>query len=270
MVGPANAHIKFRGSISERSVEPYLRMLKFVREKSKFKGLLFDISSGGGGEVPSTDLYLAIKRVARAKPVVATIASIGASGGYMAALGAQKIYAYEGSAVGSIGVVMPHFAVKGLLDKLGIDVELLHQGRHKDAYQGLRPLTEEERTKLNKVGEVSYNSFVEVVAKERKKSRDEILKLATGEFWSGRQALQLGLIDVIGDRETALEDLCRMSGVPRDRTVQVVPPQSWMETLVSKFLGGSSETVGAAVGRGVRMAMEETLQDWALEGGYLR
>lgn len=270
MVGPVNAHIKFRGSISERSVEPYLRMLKFVREKSKFKGLLFDISSGGGGEVPSTDLYLAIKRVALAKPVVASIGSVGASGGYMASLGAQKIYAYEGSAVGSIGVVMPHIAVKGLLEKLGVDVELLHQGRHKDAYQGLRPLTDEERTKLLKVGEVSYNSFVEVVAKERKKSRDDILKLATGEFWSGRQALQLGLVDLIGDRETALEDLSRMSGVPRERTVEIVPPRSLGERLFGNFLGGPSEMVGSAVGRGVRVALEETLQDWILEGGFFR
>ena len=213
------AHVQFRGTIRERSVEPFLRLLHAIRMRKRFKGVLLDISSGGGADIPSTDLYLAVKRLDQVKPVVATIGSVGASGAYMAAIGARKVYAYPDSIVGSIGVVYPHFAVRGLLTKLGIEVEMLHQGRHKDAYQGYRPLTDEEREKVNAVGANSYRSFVEMVARERKQPVDRIQELATGEFWSGVDAMRLGLVDALGDREAALDDLARMTSVAPQRTV---------------------------------------------------
>jgi protease IV len=266
MVGSALAKVKFRGTIRERSVEPYLKILRFVREKAKFKGLLLDISSGGGEDIASTDFYLAVKRVSQVKPVVASVGSIAASGAYMAALGAHRIYAYEESGVGSIGVIMPHFAVQGLLDKLGVDVELIHHGRHKDAYQGLRKLTDEEREKLSKVGEVSYNSFVDMVARERRKPREEILKLATGEFWSGKQALQLGLIDAIGDRERALEDLAHTAGVPARRTLEISPPRPFFERLTS----GSFSAIGIGLAQGFRASVQESIEDAILSSRRYR
>ncbi len=262
MVRPVLARVKFRGTIRERSVEPYLRILRYVRDKSKFRGLLLDISSGGGEDIASTDLYLAVKRVAKVKPVVAAVGSMAASGAYMAALGAHRIYAYEESAVGSIGVIMPHVAVQALLQKIGIEVELLHQGRHKDAYQGLRSLTPEEREKLLKVGEVSYNSFVDVVARERRRPRDQILALATGEFWSGKQALALGLIDALGDREAALEDLAHAAGVPSRRTVELSPPRPFFERLA----GGPVASLGSGLAQGFHSSVQDALEDLLLYG----
>jgi protease IV len=266
MVGAALARIKFRGTIRERSVEPYLRLLRFVRDKPKFRGLLFDISSGGGEEIASTDLYLAVKRVAKVKPVVASVGSLAASGGYMAALGAHKIYAYEESGVGSIGVVMPHIAVGGLLDKLGVKVEMLHLGRHKDAYQGIRALTDEEREKMLKVGEVSYGTFVDLVARERRKPREEILKLATGEFWSGQQAMQLGLIDALGDRERALEDLAHTTGVPSRKTYELSPPRALFERLTS----GPFTSMGLGLSASIQTSVQEAIEDAILFGRYQR
>lgn len=266
MVGGVLAHVKLRGTIRERSVEPYLGLLRLVREKSKFRGLLFDISSGGGDGVASSMLYQAVKRVAAVKPVIASVGSVAASGGYMAALGANKIYAHPESDVGSIGVFIPHVVASGLLDKVGIKVELLHYGRHKDAYQGLRDLTEEERAKLMRVAESGYNSFVELVARERHKSREDMLLLATGEFWAGSQALSLGLIDTLGDREMALEELSQRTGIPTRKTVDIAPARPFLDRLLS----GPAYRAGTSLADSLFGGMEERLEDLILSQGRLR
>jgi protease-4 len=254
------AHVVFRGTIREKSADPFVRMLKGIRETRRFKGVLLEISSGGGGAVASYDLYLAVKRLDAVKPVVATIGSLAASGGYMAAIGARTVYAYPDSGVGSIGVIYPFFAVKGLLDKLGIDVDLVHQGRHKDAYQGFRRLTDEERGKMEALTLDGYRSFVALVAEARHRPPAEIEPLATGEIWSGLRAKELRLIDALGDREMALEELERLTRVSARKLVRVVPPQPFLE----RFLGGLGSSVGQSLGASFR----ESLEDAALEGRF--
>jgi protease IV len=251
------AHVQFRGTIRDRSVEPFLGLLKALREKRRVRGVLFDISSGGGGSVASSDLRLAIKRLDAVKPVVASIGSIGASGGYLAAAGARRVFAYPDSSVGSIGVVYPHVAVEKLLGKIGVEVELLHEGRHKDAYQGLRPLTDEERGKLQAVARSSYDEFVLAVAEDRHRPVEEIRALATGEFWSGRRALDLHLVDALGDRESALAELSRLTGVPTKKTVRAIPPRPFLE----RVLGGA----GWSISEGIATRFQDRLEDAALD-----
>jgi len=253
------AHVSFRGTIRERSVEPYLRVLRALRERRRIRGVLLDISSGGGEAIASTDFYLGVKRLDAVKPVVVSIGSMGASGAYMAALGGRRIFAYPDSAVGSIGVIFPHFAVRDLLRRLGISVELVHLGVHKDAYQGYRPLTEEERAKLQAVAQESYDSFVALVARERHRSLEEVRALATGEFWSGARSLELGLVDALGDRDAALEELARITGVPVRKTVRVAPPRSFLERLMT---GGAGAFAGALSSR-----LQESVEDAVFDSG---
>ncbi|MCL5984542.1 MAG: S49 family peptidase, partial [Candidatus Thermoplasmatota archaeon] len=212
------------------------------------------------------DLFRAVQRVAQVKPVVATIGSSAASGGYMAVLGAQRVFAHEESDVGSIGVFIPHISVAGLLSKLGIEVELLHHGRHKDAYQGLRPLTEEEKGKVLAVARVGYDSFIEMVARQRKLPVPRVQELATGEFWSGKQALSLGLVDALGDREDALEHLSKLTGISPSRAVQVSPAIPFLRRIAPFLAPGMSDEVGL----GLRRAVEETLEDLVVQEGRLR
>ena len=252
------AHVAFRGTIRERSVEPYLRLLKALRYKRRVKGVLLDLSSGGGEAIASMDFYLAVKRLNEVKPVYASIGSVGASGAYMAALGARKIFAYPESDVGSIGVISAHFAFRDLLRRMGVSVELLHAGEHKDAYQGYRPLSEVERTKLQAITQEGYDVFVQLVARERKRTVEEILPLATGEFWTGSQALKLGLIDALADREAALEELARFTGVSSRKTVRASPPRP----LFDRLFGGSANALGSSLVSRFR----DTLEDAVLEG----
>jgi protease-4 len=254
------AHVVFRGTIRERSVEPYVRLLHTLRYRRRVRGVLLDISSGGGESIASLDFYLAVKRLNEIKPVYASVGSIAASGAYMAALGARRIFAYPESEVGSIGIIVPHVAVRELLRRIGISVELLHVGEHKDAYQGFRPLTDVERTKLMAVAQEGYDEFVQLVAKERKRPVDEIRALATGEFWTGRRALQLGLIDALGDREEALASLARETGVGVRKTLRLAPPRPFLDRLLS----GSGSSMGGLTGR-----FHDALEDAVLDiGGF--
>jgi len=179
----------------------------------------------------------------------------------MAALGARRVFAYPESAVGSIGVIMPHIAVRELLQKLGISVELLHVGEHKDAYQGYRPLTDVERSKMLTVAQEGYDEFVGLVARERKRPVEEIRALATGEVWTGRQALQLGLIDALSDREGAMEALAAATGVPVRKAVRIAPPRSFLDRLLN---GG-----GVGYGGGISGRLHDTVEDAVLDlGGW--
>jgi protease IV len=251
------AHVAFRGTIRERTVEPYLRLLKALRTKRRVKGVLLDLSSGGGEAIASMDFYLGVKRLNEVKPVYASIGSVGASGAYMAALGARRVFAYPESDVGSIGVISAHLAVRDLVRRLGISVELLHVGAHKDAFQGYRPLTDIERAKLQAIAQEGYDVFVELVAKERKRPVSEILPLATGEFWTGSQALKLGLIDALADREAALEELARATGVSSRRTVRVSPPRP----LFDRLFGASAANLGAGLVGRFQDAVEDAILD---------
>jgi protease IV len=255
------AYVQFRGVIRERTVEPYLRILRALRERRRVRGVLLDISSGGGESTASTDFYLAVKRLDATKPVFASIGALGASGAYMAAVGARRIFAYPESAVGSIGVIFPHFAARDLLRRIGISVELLHVGEHKDAYQGYRPLTDTERTKLQAVAQESYDNFVGLVARERKRPVEEIRALATGEFWSGFRAMQLGLVDAMGDHEHALEELAQATGVSVRKVVRLAPPRG----LIERLFAGSA----GAMASGFTSRLQESLEDSLLDGGGL-
>ncbi len=241
-------HVPFRGTIRERTVEPYLRLLKGLRTRRRVKGVLFDISSPGGEVVASTDLFLAVQRLNATVPVYASIGGVGASGGYLAALGARKVYAYPESLVGSIGVVYPHVAVRDLLRRLGVSLELVHVGEHKDAFQGYRPLTEVERGKLQAVAQDDYDAFVGTVATARHRSPEQVRALATGEVWSGQRAQALGLVDALGDREAVLEELARAVGVPARKTVRLGPPRPfWARFFDGGFSSALSDRLGEAV-----------------------
>ncbi len=185
-----------------------------LRDSRRVPAVVLDIDSPGGSASASDDLFLAFERLARAKPLVAAIRGTGASGAYLAALPARRILANPNAIVGSIGVISAGPRVARLLDRAGVSVTVSKAGRLKEMGAPWRDDSDEELAKEQELVDAIYAAFVERVATARHLPEERVRELATGEVWLGRRALELGLVDEIGDLERAIEVAAGMAGVP--------------------------------------------------------
>jgi len=158
--------------------------------------------------------------------------SMAASGGYYISAKADKIVALPGTSTGSIGVIAQIPNVKGLFDKLGIEMQTFKGGKYKDMYSGFRELTPEEKEIMQKLVDDYYEQFVEVVAEGRGLSREQVRSLATGQLYTGAQAKELGLVDELGGLDTAIDLAAELAGVTTPRIEYYTPPKSLLESLL--------------------------------------
>lgn len=222
--GGSIALIRIDGVISGSGEGPFSssvtpeRVLSQLRQADEDPGvsaILLRINSPGGTAGASQEIYSEVVRMK--KPVVASIADIGASGAYWIAAGADKIIANNASEIGSIGVIIEIPNLQGLFKQIGADFQVVKQGKYKDMGNPARPLTAEERTILDKHSKVLYDLFVEEVAKARKMKKDDVLRLANGLTYPGTQAKGFKLIDEIGnysDAVAATGKLGKIDGKP--------------------------------------------------------
>lgn len=180
-----------------------IEVLEDIAADDRIKALLVHIDSPGGTVVGGENLYLALRRVAEKKPVVAIMAELATSAGYMVALGADHIVARQGTVTGSIGVLMQSVEVTDLLAKLGITADSIKSAPLKATPNPLEKLTPDARAAAEDVVMDMYNMFVDMVSERRKMDRDATLKLADGRVYTGRQAIQNGLIDALGGEREA-------------------------------------------------------------------
>lgn len=216
MVPPGRvAVVRLYGPITggARSAD-WVELLTHLRESKRIPAVVLDIDSGGGSATASDDLFLAVERLAARKPVVAAIRGTGASGAYLAAMGARRLVANPNAIVGSIGVISYGPRVARLLERSGVSVSVTKAGRHKDVGVPWRDETDEERAIEQRIVDAFYEAFVGRVAAGRHIALERVRELATGEVWLGREALELGLVDEIGDLERATEIAAEMAGVP--------------------------------------------------------
>lgn len=212
------------------------KALEDIAEDGSAKALIVRINSPGGTTVGGESLYHALRRVADEKPVVAVIGTVGASGGYIAAVAADHIFARETSVTGSIGVVLQTAEITGLLDKLGVSAEAIKSGPLKAAPSPLEPLTEEVRAATQAVVDDSYRWFVELVAERRELPLAEAEALADGRIYTGRQALDNKLIDALGGEREARDWLESARDVSKSLPVIDVvfgPEDRWIELLLN-------------------------------------
>jgi protease-4 len=197
------------------------------------KAIVLRIDSPGGEIEPTQEILLQIERVKETKPVVVSMGEMAASGGYYISTGADKIVAMPTTQTGAIGVISAAVNVKGLLDKLGIDVEIFKGGKYKDMYWGLRELTPEEQGIMQSTVDEFYEQFVNVVAQGRGLSTDQVKDLATGQLYTGTKAKDLGLVDELGDLNTAMNLAVELAGIEAPKVEYYQQPG-----LISRLLSG--------------------------------
>jgi len=224
--------VEITGMIAD--VEPYLEMLRGFRDATDIKAVIVRIDSPGGAVGASQELYEEIRAVDEEKPVVASLASMAASGGYYAALGARHIVANPGTVTGSIGVIMKLPNIGPLLDKIGISTTVIKSGDLKDLSPVTRDITEQERQVLAGVMDDIHTQFITAVSESRGLPLEDVERLADGRIFSGSQAHDLGLVDELGGFERAVErsaEYAKLSGRP-----EVVYPQEDRLRLLQKML----------------------------------
>ena len=212
LFGPRVAIVELEGMIVD--VEDLVREVRGYRDNPQVKAVVIRINSPGGVVGPTQELHQALMRVREAgKPVVASLGSIAASGGYYTAVAADRIYANPGTLTGSIGVIMQMANVADLFKKVGVDYVVVKAGQYKDMGNFSRPMTPEERRVLQTLLDDVHAQFIDAVAKGRKLDRAEVVKFADGRVFSGVQAKDLHMVDALGSLEDAVNEAARLAGM---------------------------------------------------------
>lgn len=234
---------------SDRTVQAIIDF----RLDDSVKGVVVRVDSPGGGVGPSQEIYTEIKRLAAVKPVVASMGSVAASGGYYVSLPAQKIVANPGTLTGSIGVIMGFTNYQELLEKIGLKSAVIKSGEHKDIGSPIRPMTDADREILQNLIDDVHQQFIEHVAEGRGLELAQAAKLADGRIYTGRQAKESGLIDELGNFRDAVDLVAAMTSI-EGRPELIYPPEPkknfidyFIEQAASQFRSGVREEMAAGL-----------------------
>ncbi|MFQ5398398.1 MAG: signal peptide peptidase SppA [Anaerolineae bacterium] len=248
-LGDAVAIVRIEGVISsgdKPQVSPgavsgmVIEDLRAAASDPSVKAIVLRVDSPGGTVTGATQIYEVLTEIE--KPIVASMASVAASGGYQVCAPADHIIARPDTVTGSIGVVMTLFNAEELIDKIGVDVIALTSGPNKTIGSMWENITPQQQEILKSLIDESYNTFVDIVADGRGMSRDKVLELADGRIYSGRQAVENGLVDELGNLQDAINkaaELGGISGKPRIVEYEHLPGLDQLLTGISGRLSTS-------------------------------
>jgi protease IV len=223
------------------SSEEIVRQFKKYRENKSVRAIVFRVESPGGGVAASQEIYEEVKKTRNAgRPVVVSMGSVAASGGYYVSCGATKIVANPGTLTGSIGVIFQFMHFEQLMNKWGIDETTMKTGKFKDSGSPFRKTTEEEKEYFKVlIGDV-YDQFVDVVAQERHLERNKVIKYADGRVFTGRQALEYGFVDTLGTMEDAVGIAAALGGIHGKPNVV---KETKKRTIIERLIGDAATEV---------------------------
>ncbi len=230
---PANLQeIKLTGPIMDS--DTIVKEIEAAQKDKKIKGVLLTVNSPGGAVPPSIEISYAIKNLKKHKPVIAYASGIMASGSYYASIYANKIISNPGSIIGSIGVILESANIKDLMDKIGIEPQVVQQGTYKQAGTPMRPWTPEERAELEQLTKDTYTLFVKDVATARGLDINNSKAYADAHIFSAHRAMSVGLIDSIGIKTEAKEMLKELAKVDKAVWKEKDKFDSFMDKLSSE------------------------------------
>lgn len=209
--GDKVAVVKLEGIIADPT--DISHELREIAERDDIKAVVLRIDSPGGAVGPSQEIYSEVNRLRQKKKVVASMGTIAASGGFYAAVAADKIVANPGTITGSIGVIVEFMSAEDLLAKLGLKGYVVKSGKYKDVGSPLRKMEKEELDLLQGVIDDVNSQFIKAVAKGRGLKEEEVASIADGRIFSGAQAKERGLIDRLGDLTDAINLSAELAGI---------------------------------------------------------
>jgi protease-4 len=246
-LGGRVALVDVKGVIT--SSEDVVRQIKKYEEDGSVKALVLRLDTPGGGVAASQEIYdQLLKFKEDGKPLVVSMGSVAASGGYYVACAADSIIANPGSVVGSIGVILSFPVLRELMDKVGVSMEVIKSGDLKDVGNYAREITPEDRRMLQALIDDAHGQFVGAIVDSRSLDPDSVWQIADGSVFTGRRAMELGLVDKLGTLEDAISVAGEMADLGSDpRVIKERPYRRPWWDVAMRFLGVEPEML--AVGR---------------------
>lgn len=222
------------------SPQPVVGQLKKFGDDSSIKAIILHVNSPGGGVAASEEIYREVKRVRteKKKKIFVSIETVGASGAFYVSSAADKIYANEGSIVGSIGVIAQWVNYGDLLKWAKLKDVVIKTGEFKDTGNPARDLTPAEQAYMQSLIDNMFGQFIKAVADGRGLKYDDVKAIANGKVWTGQQAQSMKLIDGLGDFEKVVDETANAVGIKGEPTL--VRPEKDRKTLLDLMLGDVS------------------------------
>jgi protease-4 len=229
-----------------------IKQIDNFRDDKSVKAIVLRIDSPGGAVGPSQEIHHELKKLAQEKPVIVSFGSVAASGGYYLAMAGERIFANPGTITGSIGVVMSFPDYQELMGKVGIKSEVIKSGPYKDLGSASRDMTDDERSLLQElIGDV-HLQFVAAVSEGRNIPVAELAPYVDGRIFTGRQALEIGLIDELGSFNDAVDHAAMRVGLEGEPDLVYPPPER--QEFLQRYLNVLLNRFG-----GVDMALKDTM-----------
>ena len=234
--------VSVEGVISDAAY--VIEQLQAYEDDDDIRAIVVRVNSPGGAVVPSQEIYDKLLKVKERKIVVASMGSLAASGGYYIAVAADRIVANPGTITGSIGVIIQFSQIDQLLEKIGLKATVIKSGKYKDVGSPFRDMTDEEKKIIQSVTDDIHAQFIDAIATSRGIPAEKVSALADARIFTGRQALDYGLVDELGSFDHSIEVAARIAGIT-GKPVVVYPKKrvSLLRYLISESLSEISETL---------------------------
>jgi protease-4 len=223
------------------------RALRSIRNDDQVKAVVLRVNSPGGSAIASEQIQRELSLIAARKPVVVSMSSLAASGGYWISTAAKRIFAEPNTITGSIGVFSLVPNIQGLANRQGITFDTVKTGRYADLFSLSRPRSEAELAVLQRGTDAVYAAFLERVATARKLPLDSVRAIAEGRVWSGVQAQRLGLVDSLGSLADALKSAATLAKLTGDYDVREYPRVKSATERLTELLENRPEPVAAKI-----------------------